>query len=76
MKQIDYCCLKFKESVEESKFIYAYTPNKDMDETEWFMPEWLHIYYCPFCGTYIKGKGFGAPPMLLTSKTNSEENRQ
>ncbi|WP_224981294.1 hypothetical protein [Geomonas agri] len=29
------------------------------DETEWLLPEWLHIYYCPFCGSFIKGEGFG-----------------
>ena len=30
-----------------------------VDETRWFMPEWLHIYYCPFCGTFVKERGFG-----------------
>lgn len=87
-KQIDYCCLRFKESVEEKKFLSIndnkllkrnmivwhidhkyngkkYINNKKIDETQWFMPEWLHIYYCPFCGTYIKGKGFGTPPKRI-----------
>jgi len=52
----DYCCNRFQESVTEGKFQHSNEP----DETEWFMPEWLHIYYCPFCGESIKGKGFGS----------------
>jgi hypothetical protein len=54
-----YCCSKFKDSVKDGKFIYAYKYYKDIDETEWFMPDWYHLYYCPFCGKYIKGQGFG-----------------
>lgn len=50
-----YCCLRFKESVKEKKIIHS----KGKDETEWYMPKWYHIYFCPYCGTYIKGKGFG-----------------
>ncbi len=30
--------------------------------TKWFMPEAYHIYYCPYCGTYIAGNGYGKPP--------------
>jgi hypothetical protein len=51
-----YCCTRFRESVEKEQFIHS---DSESDETEWFMPEWLHIYYCPFCGTLIKGRGFG-----------------
>lgn len=50
-----YCCERFKESVNEGQFCHA----SNLDETEWFIPEWLHIYYCPFCGTKIKGRGTG-----------------
>ena len=50
-----YCCVLFEESVKEKKFLHA----KGCDETEWHIPEWHHIYYCPFCGTNVKGKGFG-----------------
>jgi hypothetical protein len=50
-----YCCSRFSESVGGKVFIHS----SDDDETEWFMPEWLHIYYCPFCGAFIKGKGWG-----------------
>ncbi len=54
--KINYCCKRFKESVEEGKFVRS----SGVDETEWFIPEWLHIYYCPFCGTLVKGKGTGS----------------
>ncbi len=50
-----YCCERFKESVKEG-FIER---SDHYDETEWFFKEWLHVYYCPFCGSNIKGKGFG-----------------
>lgn len=50
-----YCCPRFEESVRERKFLHTAM----RDETEWFMPEWLHIYFCPFCGRLIKGRGFG-----------------
>ena len=30
-----------------------------VDETRWFMRGWLHISYCPFCGTFVMGEGFG-----------------
>lgn len=50
-----YCCDRFEDSVQEGKFVRA----EDPDETEWYMPEWLHIYFCPFCGASVKGRGFG-----------------
>lgn len=50
-----YCCERFRDSVKEGKLVHSLS----LDETEWFMPEWLHIYYCPFCGTSVKGRGFG-----------------
>jgi hypothetical protein len=49
-----YCCDRFEESVQAGKIVRA----EDPDETEWYMPEWLHIYFCPFCGASVKGKGF------------------
>ena len=52
-----YCCDHFRESVTEGKIEKA---NDSPDETEWLLPEWLHIYYCPFCGSFIKGEGFGS----------------
>lgn len=45
----------FKESVEEGKIERSAT----RDETEWHFPEWYHLYFCPFCGKNIKGKGYG-----------------
>jgi hypothetical protein len=52
-----FCCERFRESVVEGKIERSEDPN---DETEWYFPEWLHIYYCPFCGTPVKSEGFGA----------------
>ncbi len=54
---MEYCCERFKESVEEDKIIVSATDHPD--ETEWYIPEGGHIYYCPFCGAFIKGEGFG-----------------
>ena len=50
-----YCCTRFKESVEEHYILKS----EGYDETEWYLKEWLHLYYCPFCGASVKGKGFG-----------------
>lgn len=50
-----YCCPSFEKSIAEGIFEKA----DEDDETEWFIPKWYHIYFCPFCGTSIKGKGFG-----------------
>jgi len=36
----NYCCSRFQESVDEGKIEHV----KDtIDETEWYLPEWLHI---------------------------------
>ncbi len=52
----NYCCSRFQESVAEGKIEHV----KDaIDETEWYLTEWLHVYYCPFCGSFIKGEGYG-----------------
>ena len=55
MKNKKYCCEFFAEAVKEETIGYA---GKN-DQTEWFITESYHIYYCPFCGAFIKGKGFG-----------------
>ena len=54
-KKFLYCCDRFKFAVEEGYIIKA----NDYDETEWYFPELGHLYFCPFCGTNIKGHGFG-----------------
>jgi hypothetical protein len=51
-----FCCDRFSMSVKEKAFFRS---EDDNDETEWFIAEWLHIYYCPFCGAFVKGKGWG-----------------
>jgi hypothetical protein len=43
------------ESLAQGKLVRS----SGIDETEWFMPEWLHIYEGPFCWRLIKGKGTG-----------------
>jgi hypothetical protein len=52
-----YCCERFRESVEEEQIIERATDLPD--ETEWYIVGGSHIYYCPFCGSFIKGEGFG-----------------
>lgn len=46
---------RFEESVAQGTFMRS----SGIDETEWFMPERLHVYHCPFCGTLIKETGTG-----------------
>ena len=57
MKRDLYCCERFKKSVETDKVILK--ASDIPDETEWYLNEGGHIYYCPFCGAFIKGEGFG-----------------
>ena len=54
-----YCCERFKDAVEEEYFQYAYDHSSKIDETQWIIAGVAHIYYCPFCGKFIKGRGFG-----------------
>ena len=55
MNSFQFCCDRFKEAVDLKEIIHA----DDNDETEWFVKELWHLYYCPFCGAFIKGKGWG-----------------
>lgn len=55
-RKVTYCCERFEETVKEKRFVKA----SMKDETDWYMPEWLHIYFCPFCGKNVKGKGYGS----------------
>ena len=55
-----YCCIRFKEFVKDKLIYYAYENTNNLDETAWYIPDdFGHIYYCPFCGTHIKGEGWG-----------------
>jgi len=54
-KKNSYCCDRFEFAVNENYIIKS----DDYDETEWYFPELGHLYFCPFCGSYIKGEGFG-----------------
>jgi len=48
-----YCCERFRETVDEGLFLKA----EVQSETEWYMAEGPHMYYCPFCGTDIRKNG-------------------
>ncbi|MBI4833841.1 MAG: hypothetical protein HY811_03330 [Planctomycetes bacterium] len=61
-KKGKYCCGRFKDAVKEEEFISAYRYGKGIEETSWVIPGFYHLYFCPFCGTYIKGRGYGVPP--------------
>jgi hypothetical protein len=55
MKTLKYCCTRFAEAVNEKEIKHS----SSNDETEWFIDGLWHLYYCPFCGSFIKGKGYG-----------------
>ncbi len=65
------CCSRFRASVEEGYIIRA----DGYDETEWFASKWFHFYYCPFCGTNIKGKGWGRFD-ILTKNRKKKKNKK
>lgn len=70
-KPNNFCCERFKDSYNEGDIAYAYEDFQDIDETDWFINGFAHLYFCPFCGAYIKGRGFGNynkkyPPNKLT----------
>ena len=51
-------------SVKEGKIVRS----EGVDETQWFYPRWHHLYYCPFCGTFV-GRPVppgSLPPLILT----------
>lgn len=52
-------CERFAESYERGEIFYSYENSLEDDETEWYIDEFYHLYYCPFCGAFIKGHGFG-----------------
>ncbi len=59
MKPNIFCCERFKEFYNSGEIIYAYEKSNEIDETDWIVASFAHLYYCPFCGSFIKGKGFG-----------------
>jgi len=54
-----FCGERFKESYDLGEIIYSYDKEYDIDETEWYINNKYHLYYCPFCGAFIKGCGYG-----------------
>lgn len=60
MQEISFCCERLKEVYNEEDAdheVFVYTT--DFDETQWYIPGVGHMYFCPFCGSYIAGNGFG-----------------
>jgi hypothetical protein len=49
------CCKRFRECVQEGSIKYC----GKRDETEWAIGGFYHLYYCPFCGAFVKGAGWG-----------------
>ena len=58
-KPINYCCEKLKESYEQGLIKYAYEDDVKISESDWLIDGFGYLYYCPFCGAFIKGRGFG-----------------
>jgi hypothetical protein len=59
MKPNNFCCERFKDFYDSGELVYAYEKSSRIDETDWIIDGLAHCYYCPFCGSFIKGKGFG-----------------
>jgi len=50
-----HCCQRFEDCVIEKSIVHRGLE----DETEWAAVGFYQLYYCPFCGKYIKGRGWG-----------------
>lgn len=60
MNEITFCCQRLKDAYEEIDHdheILVFT--RKYDETQWYISGLAHLYFCPFCGSYIAGEGFG-----------------
>ncbi|ATW24575.1 hypothetical protein [Candidatus Formimonas warabiya] len=60
MEKITFCCERLKDAYEEidpDHEVLVFT--EEFDETQWFISGLAHLYFCPFCGSYIAGNGFG-----------------
>ncbi len=60
MDKITFCCETLKEMYEvfdPKHKILVFT--REFDETQWYIRGLAHLYFCPFCGSYIAGTGFG-----------------
>ena len=55
----NFCCERFGEFYLTGEIHYAYEKHSAIDETEWVISGFAHLYFCPFCGAFIKGYGFG-----------------
>lgn len=60
MGEISFCCETLREMYEifdHDHKVLVYTTK--FDETQWYINGLAHLYFCPFCGSYIAGRGFG-----------------
>jgi len=58
-KLTDLCCERFYDAYLPDEISFAYEEHAEIDETDWYISGLWHLYYCPFCGAAIKGRGFG-----------------
>jgi hypothetical protein len=58
-KREDVCCERFLEAYKAGEISHSYKKHTAIDETEWYINGLWHLYYCPFCGGSIKGRGTG-----------------
>lgn len=58
-KPENFCCERFHDCYKEREILFAYADTQEIDETQWYVEGFFHLYYCPFCGASIKGRGFG-----------------
>ncbi|MDD2467250.1 MAG: hypothetical protein PHI97_24955 [Desulfobulbus sp.] len=64
----EVCCDRFFEAYVSNEISYAYEKHANIDETQWYISGLWHLYYCPFCGTWIKGRGFGREKEVAVSE--------
>lgn len=60
MDEITFCCKRLKDAyevIDQNHEILVFT--RRYDETQWYISGLAHLYFCPFCGSYIAGEGFG-----------------
>jgi hypothetical protein len=60
MDELTFCCWRLKAAYEEDDpehEVLVFT--RKFDETQWYINGLAHLYFCPFCRSYIAGEGFG-----------------
>ena len=65
-----YCCERFAQCAKEASVQHCGTK----DETEWAIPGFYHLYFCPFCGAFIKGRGWGKYDKTVSPDRSRQSN--